>query len=213
MSSLDEALDAFVVRAAPVPRSRCGPACRCRRCQAGICRCPSCHSNETAPVRNPRAARSQTSRRAVGAQLPGWQGWSTPARLSDIIAARDAGPSSAAARAMSAFLARGSRVYRITRFGIDRDRALNIGMTRSQSVLERMLQHYSGRGGDRQVHAAIRNLPQSRILVQAAILTRQGMHPRRAKLYENWLQDRERPILYNASTTSFEADDNVHHFA
>jgi hypothetical protein len=140
----------------------------------------------------------------VGAQLPGWRGWSAPVRLSDLVAARDAGPSSQAARAAAPFLDRGSRVYRITRLGIDRDRALNIGMTRSQSILERMLQHFRGPGGDQAVHTAIRNMPIGRILVQAANLTRQGMHPRRAKLYENWLQDRERPILYNANTTSFE---------
>jgi hypothetical protein len=164
-------------------------------------------SDETARVRNPRVARHQTSARAVGAQLPGWRGWSAPVRLSDIVAARNAGPNSSAARALAPFFARGSRVYRITRSGIDRDRALNIGMTRSNSIAERMLQHHSGRGGDRRVHEAVRNLPQSRILVQAAMLTRQGMHPRRAKLYENWLQDRERPLLYNANTTTFESHD------
>jgi hypothetical protein len=133
-------------------------------------------------------------------------------RLSEIVAARDSGPASAQARALNAFLARGSRVYRITRLGIDRDRALSIGMTRSQSILERMVQHHSGRGGDPAVNAAIRNLPLSRILVQAANLTRQGMHPRRAKLYENWLQDRERPILYNRNTTSFESADYTAQF-
>jgi hypothetical protein len=210
--SLDEELDAFVARLSPPSRVACRAGCTCRNCQAAPCGCASCGGNETAPVRNPRAARGQTSPRAAGSQLPGWRGWSAPVRLSEIIAARDAGPNSAQARALSPFLGRGSRVYRITRFGIDRDRALNIGMTRSNSILDRMLQHHGGRGGDPAVHAAIRNLPQSRILVQAANLTRQGMHPRRAKLYENWLQDRERPILYNANTTSFENADDGHHF-
>lgn len=207
MYSLDRQLDAFVATLSPPARTRCGPACSCQRCRAGSCGCASCSSAETAPIRNPRSARGQTSPRAVGSQLPGWRGWSAPVRLSEIVAARDSGPASARARALSAFLARGSRVYRITRFGIDRDRALSIGMTRSQSILARILQHYGGRGGDPEVNAAIRNLPQSRILVQAANLTRQGMHPRRAKLYENWLQDRERPILYNRDTTSFESPD------
>lgn len=205
MHSLDRQLDSFVATLSPPARTRCGPACTCRRCRSGSCGCASCSSTETAPVRNPRAARGQTSPRLVGPQLPGWRGWSAPVRLSEIVAARDSGPASAQARALSAFLARGSRVYRITRFGVDRDRALSIGMTRSQSILERMVQHHSGRGGDPAVNAAIRNFPMSRILVQAANLTRQGMHPRRAKLYENWLQDRERPILYNRNTTSFES--------
>ncbi len=213
MYSLDEELDAFVSRILPPVGGRCASGCTCRNCRSEQCRCASCSGIETAPVRNPRAARGQTSPRAAGSQLPGWQGWSAPVRLSDIVAGRDAGPNSTQARALSSFIARGSRVYRITRFGIDRDRALSIGMTRSQSIVERMMQHYAGRGGDPAVHAAIRNLPQSRILVQAANLTRQGMHPRRAKLYENWLQDRERPILYNANTTSFENADDSHHYA
>ena len=212
MYSLNEQLDAFVARIAPPASHICSRGCTCRSCRSGSCRCASCSGIETAPARNPRAARGQTGPSAVGSQLPGWMGWSTPVRLSDIVAARNAGPTSGRARALSAFLARGSRVYRITRFGIDRDRALSIGMTRSQSIMERMVQHHTGRGGDPGVHAAIRNLPQSRIIVQAANLTRQGMHPRRAKLYENWLQDRERPILYNRNTTSFESADHTRFF-
>jgi len=210
--SLERQLDSFVASLSPPARKRCGPTCTCRRCRSGSCACASCSSVETTPVRNPRAARGQTSPRAVGSQLPGWRGWSAPVRLSEIIAARDAGPASAQARALSAFLGPGSRVIRITRFRSDRDRALSIGMTRSQSILARMVQQYGGRGGDPAVNAAIRNLPQSRILVQAANLVRQGMHPRRAKLYENWLQDRERPILYNRNTTSFESSDHSRHF-
>ncbi|MES2057896.1 MAG: hypothetical protein V4564_18310 [Pseudomonadota bacterium] len=180
-------------------------ACGCGTgCGGGCgCGCVSCGgANEAAGL---RAARGQTSPGAVSTQLPAWRGWTAPERLSDVIAARAAGPSSGAARAMSEFLAPGPRVYRITRAGVDIDRPLNIGMTISNSILERMLEHHRGPRGDPNVTAAIRNLPASQILVQAAMLTRQGMHPRRAKSYENWLQDRERPLLYSRDTTTFES--------
>ncbi|TIT55479.1 MAG: hypothetical protein E5W63_23975, partial [Mesorhizobium sp.] len=54
------------------------------------------------------------------------------------------------------------------------------------------------------VNTAIRNLQPGQVLVQAARLTRQAMHPRRARNYEGWLQDRERPLLYDPNSTTFD---------
>ena len=219
MSAADTELDAMVSGFArrrlsrPLLRPRPGPhqrvrlghdACGCGTgCGSGCgCGCVSCGGeNEAAGL---RATRTQTSARAADAQLPEWRGWTTPVRLSDLIAARDAGPNSRAARGLRVFLAPGARVYRITRARIDIDRPLNIGVTISKSILQRMLQHHRGNGGDPAVTAAIRNLPASDVLVQAGRLVRQGIHPRRARSYENWLQDRERPLLYRPDTTTFE---------
>jgi hypothetical protein len=103
------------------------------------------------------------------------------------------------------FLAQGPQVYRITRAGIDRNRPLSIGMTKAnKSIGQRVREHHRLAGGDPRVKQAIRNLPAGQVLVQAARLTRQGQHPRRARNYEGWLQDRERPLLYDPSSTTFE---------
>lgn len=107
---------------------------------------------------------------------------------------------------LAPFFVRGNQVYRITRAGIDRDRPLSIGMTKSRnSIADRVIQHHSSATkGDRPVHLAIRNLQPGQILVQAAQLARRDMHPRRTRLYEGWLQDRERPLLYNRDSTTFD---------
>jgi hypothetical protein len=195
MYSLEEELDAFVRRIA----NPCGGACGCAQCQG----------KEAARRRAPRAARRQTSPRAVGSQLPGWRGWTPPVRLSEIMQARTTaargGPVPAHLRP---FVAGGPQVYRLTRAGIDRNRPLNIGMTgNTNSIADRITQHHRQPSrADPQVHAAIRNLQPGQILVQAARLAGR-LHPRRASNYEGWLQDRERPLLYNPDTTTFESGD------
>jgi hypothetical protein len=233
MSLLEEELDEMIVRVArgrlpgrpmggrfPRTARRRAPwighdACGCGTgCGGGCgCGCVSCGGAEAGGLPPPRAARGATSIAAAAGntELSGWRGWSAPVRLSDLTAAQLAGPSSGAARRLNAFFSRGSRVYRITREGIDIDRPLNIGMTISNSIFERMRQHRRGPGGDPVVHGAIRSLAESQVIVQAAQLIRQHMHPRKAKFYENWLQIRERPLLYNPNTTTFESSNRFDH--
>lgn len=199
MSYLDEQLDTLALEAAEAAvgrASHCG--CGCARCASGF--------DEAARRRRPRAARRQTSPRAVGPQLPGWRGWSPPVSLRDIDAARAAARRGQPVPAhIRPFLARGPQVYRITRAGIDRNRPLSIGMTKAaKSIGQRVREHHRLAGGDPRVQQAIRNLPAGQVLVQAAQLTRQGQHPRRARNYEGWLQDRERPLLYDPNSTTFE---------
>jgi hypothetical protein len=223
MSYFDEQLDALVNDAAATIAHR--PPCGCARCRQRqsfravevrrrhfpSCGCASCNDaasfDETA-VRRPRPARRQTSARAPGSQLPGWRGWTPPVSLAAIDAARAA--ASRGARVdplLRPFLATGPQVYRITRAGIDRNRPLSIGMTKANSsIAQRIIEHHRQPSrADPRVHAAIRNLQPGQVLVQAARLTRQGMHPRRARNYEGWLQDRERPLLYDPNSTTFEA--------
>jgi|GEM_PF-5613547 len=225
MSYLDEQLDALVNEAAQTVahRSPCGCA-RCRR-QQGFravevrrrhfprCGCGSCGDvasfDETAirRGRSPRPARGQTSVRARGSQLPGWRGWTPPVSLAAIDAARTAASRGGHVDALlRPFLAPGPQVYRITRAGIDRDRPLSIGMTKgNNSIAQRIIEHYRQPSrADPRVNTTIRNLQPGQILVQAARLTRQAMHPRRARNYEGWLQDRERPLLYDPNSTTFD---------
>lgn len=195
MHSLDEALDRLTDEAARRP-GRCG-------CGRG---CTACGSDEAAR-RPPRAARRQTSPRARGPQLPGWRGWSAPVSLRDIEQARsDQRAGRPVPPHLRPFLQPGPQVYRLTRAGVDRDRPLNIGMTKNNnSIADRVHEHHRQPSrGDRPVHDAIRNLHPGQILVQAAQLDRRGMHPRRAKNYEGWLQDRERPLLYDPNSTTFD---------
>lgn len=223
MSYLDEQLDALVNEAAQTVghRSPCG-CTRCRR-QQGFhavevrrrhvsgCGCGGCADaasfDETAARRTPRPARGQTSARARGSQLPGWRGWTAPVSLAAIDAARTAASRGGSVdAALWPFLAPGPQVYRITRAGIDRNRPLSIGMTKgNNSIAQRLTEHYRQPSrADPRVNAAIRNLQPGQILVQAARLTRQAMHPRRARNYEGWLQDRERPLLYDPNSTTFD---------
>ena len=223
MSYLEEQLDALVNEAAQTVghRSPCG-CTRCRR-QQGFravevrrrhfpsCGCGGCADaasfDETAARRAPRPARGQTSARARGSQLPGWRGWTAPVSLAVIDAARAAASRGGSVDAtLRPFLAPGPQVYRITRAGIDRNRPLSIGMTKgNNSIAQRLTEHYRQPSrADPRVNTAIRNLQPGQILVQAARLTRQAMHPRRARNYEGWLQDRERPLLYDPNSTTFD---------
>jgi hypothetical protein len=224
MSYLDEQLDALVDEAAQmVPHRRLCGCARCRQ-QQGFravevrrrhfpsggcgCGCGGDASFDEATVRRaPRPARRQTSVRARGSQLPGWRGWTPPVSLAAIDAARTAASRSGQVDALlRPFLAPGPQVYRITRAGIDRNRPLSIGMTKgTNSIAQRIIEHYRQPSrADPRVNAAIRNLQPGQILVQAARLTRQAMHPRRARNYEGWLQDRERPLLYDPNSTTFD---------
>ena len=219
------------IAAASVPRgSGCGCSgmgCTCHRCRApakpsafdGWDEAPARH--HAPPRARGRAARGATSGHVVrGAELRNWHGWSPPVTLAQIQAAqaqqRNRQPITDPL--MRRMLARGGQVYRITRAGIDRDRALTIGATlRTGSIAERIGQHRSndpaspvpvpGRDADPQVWRAIRNLPASRIYVQAGLISDRDRHNRRTKFYENWLQVRERPLIYNRDTTSFEEAD------
>jgi len=191
MHPLADRLDEIARAASPRARGRgCGCGCGCTACSG---------ADEAAP------ARRQTSPRARGAQLPAWRGWSPPVSLRDIDAAR-AAPAARVPAHLRPFLSAGPQVYRISRAGIDRDRPLAIGMTKSSnSIADRLREHYRQPSrGDPRVHVALRNLPAGAILVQAAKLLRGGMHPRRARNYEGWLQDRERPLLYDPDSTTFD---------
>lgn len=193
MSFLEEQLDALALEAAR--EKACHNSCGCARCRRAA-------SRESA-----RPARRQTSPRARGTQLPGWRGWTPAVSLGQINQARAGvrrgGPVPPALRP---FLAPGPQVYRLSRAGIDRDRPLSIGMTKGRSsIAQRIIEHYRQPSrGDPPVHRAIRNLQPGQILVQAAKLARAGMHPRRARTYESWLQDRERPLLYDPNSTTFD---------
>ncbi len=200
------------IRPLAVSRRRIGhDACGCGTgCGGGCsCVCVSCgggrERDEADESGGLPAAGNATPPNAVGTQLPAWRGWSSPVRLSTLIAA-DGTP---AENLYREFFDRGSRVYRITRAGIDTARPLNIGMTISNSIYQRMMEHFRGSQGDPNVRRAFGSMTADRILVQAGILDRNGMHPRRAKSYENWLQDRERPELYSPNTTTFESEDDI----
>ena len=172
------------------------------------CGCAACRADalDEAPQR-PRAARRQTSARAAGPQLPGWGGWSKPVSLKQIEQARAAHRrGEKVAPELLPFVKDGPQVYRITRAGIDRDRPLSIGMTKgNHSIGDRVHEHFAQPSrADKKVHDSIKNLQPGQILVQAGDLTRQGMHARRARNYEGWLQDRERPLLYDPNSTTFD---------
>lgn len=213
MSNLEDVLDrlAMQVSSTVAHPARCNcSGCRRSRRHAGGCGCGcggTYSSAETTPRRSARPARRQTSLRSRGSQLPGWGGWTPAVSLRDIDAARTAAQRGQPVAAnLRPFLTPGPQVYRISRAGIDRDRPLNIGMTKGQnSIAQRMTEHFRQPSrGDPNVHAAIRNLQPGQILVQAAILSRSDMHPRRARTYEGWLQDRERPLLYDPNSTTFD---------
>jgi hypothetical protein len=207
MSYLEEALDELAYEAAATvahPR-RCNcPACRqsahARVVRSSGCGCGGHGFDETVGI---TPAGRQTPGTAVGTQLPLWRGWSPPVTLSSIIVARDSG---VVPPALAPFFVAGNQVYRITRAGLDRDRPLSIGMTKwHKSIAQRVIEHYRGPpAGDGPVHRALRGLPSLQILVQAARIQPVDMHPRRTRLYEGWLQDYERPLLYNRDTTTFD---------
>jgi hypothetical protein len=181
MSFLEEQLDALALesaRAAPRAGTGCDGGCGCARCRGGALR-----------------------------GTAGWRGWTAPASLRRIDAARAAGRrGQKVPAALRPFLAAGPQVYRLSRAGMDRDRPLDIGTTRGgNSIAQRIAEHYRQPGrGDPPVHRAIRNLQPGQIMVQAAKLTRAGMHPRRVRTYARWLRDRERPLLYDPEGPTFD---------
>lgn len=198
MNWLEDELDQLVASETPARPHR----------HTGGCGCSSCAFDEAARRRGPRAARRQTRAGTGGRVLPRFQGWTPPVSLAQIAAAQNAARRGQAIPAhIRPFLAHGPQVYRITRAGIDRGRPLSIGLTLPSSNIARRVREHRNQPSraDPPVHQAIRNLPDGQILVQAARLGR--MQTRQAKLYENWLQVRERPLLYQAGTTTFEADD------
>lgn len=198
MQRFDDELDQLVASLAAPRTHDAGAACSCA----------ACAFDEAARRRAPRAARRQTRAGTGGQVLPRFQGWTPPVSLAQIAAARVASRRGQAIPAhIRPFLAHGPQVYRITRAGIDRGRPLSIGLALPSSTIDRRVREHRNQPSraDPPVHRAIRNLPDGQILVQAARIGR--MHTRQAKLYENWLQVRERPLLYQAGTTTFEADD------
>jgi hypothetical protein len=200
MSFLEAELDALTLEALGTARRSAGIV-ECR-CSCGCARCRGGAFDQSA-----RPSRRQISVRARGSQLPGWQGWTAAVSLRRLdatrVAARRGRPVPSALRP---FLAPGPQVYRLSRAGIDRDRPLSIGMTKGgNSIAQRVSEHHRRPSrADPPVHRAIRNLQPGQILVQAARLARAGMHPRRARTYEGWLQDRERPLLYDPNSTTFD---------
>lgn len=162
---------------------------------------------DEAPIR-PRSAPRATRAGTGGRVLPAWRGWTPSVTLREI---QDAQAAARAGRVVPArlrpFLATGtSQIYRITRRGIDQARPLTIGMTeRRKSIAQRTAQHHGDRaGGDPAVLARLRQVPADRVLVQAGRLDDPNMTIRRAHLYEIWLQDRERPLIHNQDTRTFE---------
>jgi hypothetical protein len=168
----------------------------------GGCGCATCRRRDEAAAAR-RATRAGTGGRA----LPGWRGWTPPVALRDIAAARAAARRGAPVPPrLRPFLATGRpQVYRITRAGIDRARPLTIGMTDRRAVADRLADHYRRpHRADPQVHRALRNLQPGQILVQVGRLAGRNMTVRRAHGYEIWLQDRERPLILNPDTRTFE---------
>lgn len=159
----------------------------------------------------PRATRS-----GAGAKvLTAWAGWTPAVTLAELDAARVAArrnqPVSARLRP---FLARGTpQIYRITRRGIDKARPLTIGMTElNKSIVQRVAQHHGDtKGGDPNVIRRLANISPERVLIQAARLIDPRMTIRRAHGYEIWLQDRERPLIHNQDTRTF--DESCEHAA
>ena len=157
-----------------------------------------------------RVARGGTTARATARQreLRTFKGWTPAVTLAQIQAAQKQARAGKTVTdpVMRRMLAKGGQVYRVTRAGIDRDRALTIGATmRTGTIADRIDQHHtSAKRGDKQVWQAIHNLHPGQIYVQAGIITDRDRHNRRTKLYENLLQVRERPLLYNRDTTTFE---------
>lgn len=179
-------------------RTGAGCGCGCQRC--GAQRWPA-GTAEAVPAR--RATRGGTGRQV----LPAWGGWSAAVTLRDIrLGQAAAAAGQPIATAVRPFLATGRpQVYRISRAGIDRDRPLSIGMTETRrSVAQRVGEHYNQPSrGDPGVHAAIRNLQPGQILVQIGRLGG-AMNVRRAHGYEIWLQDRERPLIFDPASRTFD---------
>lgn len=197
-------LDRLAMNAAMPPRSAQTCPCGCgrrRSCSSGF--------DEAVPLRRRRAAPGATSRRAaaVNPELRAWQGWSRPVSLAEIQRAQADQRQGRAVTdpVLRQMIASGGQVYRITRAGIDRGRPLTIGMTRrTGTIATRVTQHHAGPGGDRQVQQAIRNLSPGQVYVQAGRINARDRHNRRIKMFENWLQLRERPLIYNPDSTSFD---------
>jgi hypothetical protein len=181
---LDEMADEVARSLSRSIRHSHGPGCGCTNCACG---------DELDEIETPP--------NAVGPQLPLWRGWSPAARLADIVTAWE---TKQVPPGLARFFVRGNQVYRISRAGSAQ--ALSIGMTKGQkTIAQRVYEHAKQRKrGDWRVFDAIQKLPLDQWRVQAAILDPQDMHPRRTRLYEGWLQDRERPMLYQRNSTTFD---------
>jgi len=203
---MTDALDRFVAlefgrefgRSGATP-ARDGDDCGCARCRTAW---PQVGWDE-AP--NPRGAPGATRAGTGGAAMPRWGGWSAPVSLQalrDAWADRRRQPISGA---LSAFFRTGTpNIYRISRSGIDRARPLTIGMTElNNSIFGRVHQHKCRADGDPSVKAKIQSLDDARILVQAG---RVSGRPdiRQAHGYEIWLQGRERPLIYEPDSRTFD---------
>jgi hypothetical protein len=136
---------------------------------------------------------------------PVWGGWSPAVTLGDINRAQRAATAGQTVdAALRPFLAKGHpQIYRISRAGIDRDRPLSIGITGAgRSVGRRLWEHFRQPSrGDKTVHAAIRNLLPSQILVQVGRLSG-TLSSRRAHTYNIGLQNRERPLVSDPANTA-----------
>ena len=155
----------------------------------------------------PPPAGNQTPASAVGPQLPAWRGWSGVVTLQELIdAVYDMQQRRPVRPFLAPFLVRRPNVYRISRAGVDRRNPLTIGLTKnSNSVANRVIEHFRQQRGDPRVRGYISGLHPRNVLVQMGLFDRRhSLPPRAAKAYEIWLQMRERPVIYNPNSTSFD---------
>lgn len=181
---LDEMADEVARNIARSGRYSHGAGCGCSDCACG----DELDEAETLP-------------NAVGPQLPLWRGWSPAAKLKDVV---DAWRTKQRPPQLARFFVPGNQVYRISQVG--KSRAISIGMTKGyKTIAQRIYEHARDpKRGDRRVFSAIKRRPMDQLLVQAALLHPNDMHPRRTRLYEGWLQDLERPTLYQRNSTTFD---------
>lgn len=196
---LDRIVTSEIARAGSA-RCRCGGACG-GSCGSG-CGCRKCRGLGADEA---TAARGGTRARTGGTALPGWRGWGPPVPLSRLIEPGGHRVASVPPPELAAFFRTGRPgVYRITRDGIDRARPLYIGMVElNNSIAERVRQHFRTAAGDPRVQQAIQHLPPGRILVQPARLSGVST-PAAGHVYEGWLSMRERPLIYDPTTRTFE---------
>ena len=192
---MTDLLDRFVAR--EIVRFQAGPTggdcgcARCRRGQAGWDEAPGA----------PGATRAGSG----GTAMPRWGGWSAPVSLAVLREAWARRKREPIGSALAPFFRTGApNLYRLTRSGIDRNRPLTIGMTElNNSIFGRVHQHRCTQAGDTAVKEKIKPLDESRVLVQAGRLSGRP-DIRQAHGYEIWLQGRERPLIYEPDTRTFD---------